>query len=103
MSAAARVAMLGADGRPLGWTYDAERYRLVREQVLFAVEALADDDGRTLLKDVVAFVQDRLGGHERFPSGRMTNATRYVAADLQGRGVLERVGPASPQRLRLGR
>ncbi len=100
MSAADRVEMLGADGRPLGWTYDRVQYDLVAEQVLVAVEALADADGDALLKEVVAFVQTQLGEHPAFPSGRLTNATRYVAADLQGRGTLMRVGHRSPQRLR---
>lgn len=92
--------MLSADGTRLGWTYDAEQYALVRDRVLEAVDAFAGPDGLALLKDVVAHVQDQLGDHPRFPSGRMTNAARYVAADLQGRGLLERAGPASPQRLR---
>jgi hypothetical protein len=100
MSREERVEIVGADGHPLGWTYDARQYDLVGEQVLLACDALADESGVVLLKDVVAFVQARLGDHPAFPSGRLTNATRYVAADLRGRGVLERVGTASPQRLR---
>ena len=94
--------MLGADGEPLGWTYDATQYALVRAAIDDALDAAGDADGVVLLKDVVAFVQDRLGDHERFPSGRLTNAARYVAADLQGRGALVRVGTGSPQRLRRG-
>jgi hypothetical protein len=95
-----RVTMLGAGGDSMGWTYDSEQYALVRNGVLDAVAALGDDDRGVLLKDIVAFTQERLGGHVRFPSGRLMNATRYVAADLQGRGLLERVGQGSPQRLR---
>lgn len=94
------MEILGADGVSLGWTYDSRQYALVRQHVLTAVEALAGPDGWTLLKDIVAFVQQHLGAHEAFPSGRLTNAARYVAADLQGRKVLERAGAASPQRLR---
>lgn len=101
MSRADRVEILGADGRPLGWTYDARQYDLVAEQVRLACEVLADDGGTVLLKDVVAFVQSRLQDHPAFPSGRLTNATRYVMADLRGRGAVERVGTTSPQRLRL--
>lgn len=96
-----RVSILGADGKPLGWTYDGEQYRLVRESVLDAMAALADDSGVVPLKDVVAYTQDRLGADPLFPSGRLTNAVRYVAADLRGRGVLERVGASSPQLLRV--
>ena len=40
-----RVAILGAGGDPLGWTYDGERYRLVRGSVLDAMAALAGDSG----------------------------------------------------------
>lgn len=100
MSAPDRVEMLAADGTPLDWTYDRAQYDLVAEQVLVAADALEDDDGTVLLKDVVAFVQAQLEAHPAFPSGRLTNATRYVAADLQGRGTLHRVGTSSPQRLR---
>ncbi len=92
-----RVPMLGADGRPLGWTYDAEQYELVAARVLATVDAAGAD---VLLKEVVAAVQEALGSHPAFPSGRMTNAARYVAADLVGRGVLERVEAAGPRRLR---
>ena len=94
--------MLGANGAPLGWTYDARRYALVRASVLKALDALSGDDGVATLKDIVAFVQHELGEHASFPSGRLTNATRYVCADLQGRGVLIRIGSGSPQRLRRG-
>ena len=86
----------------LGWTYDARQYDLVAEQILLACDAIADAGGTVLLRDVVAFVQDRLHDHPAFPSGRLTNATRYVAADLQARGILQRVGDGSPQRLRSG-
>lgn len=67
MTGAERVALRDADGRPVGWTYDARQYALVREQVLTAVVALAGEDGTTALKDVVAFVQGQLGEHEAFP------------------------------------
>lgn len=100
MRAPDRIDMLGADGRPLGWTYDRGQYDLVAEQALAALDALRNADGEVLLKDIVAFVQTQLGEHERFPSGRLTNATRYVTADLQGRGILMRVRRSSPQRLR---
>ena len=96
-----RVEMHGADGAPLGWTYDEEQYALVREEARRAIDALGDVDGVVALKDVVAFVQDRLGDHAAFPSGRFTNATRYVVADLVGRGELEFVGARSPRRVRL--
>ena len=72
------------------------------EQILLAGDAIADAGGTVLLRDVVAFVQDRLHDHPACPSGRLTNATRYVAADLQARGILQRVGDGSPQRLRSG-
>ncbi len=73
-----RVRMLGAGAESLGWTYDGEQYALVRDSVLDAVAALGDYDEGVLLKDIVAFTQDRLGGHVRFPSGRVDerNAVR---------------------------
>jgi hypothetical protein len=84
----------------LGWTYDAAQYALVRDAILRGLDVHAEPNGSAFLKDLVAFVQDQLGDHPQFPSRRMTNAARYVAADLQGRGILERVGRGSPQRLR---
>lgn len=83
------------------WTYDADQYDAVAECILVAMDLLIDDDGVVLLKDVVAFVQRELEDHVLFPSGKMTNATRYVKVDLEARGVLERIDGRSPQALRL--
>jgi hypothetical protein len=54
-----------------------------------------------LLKDLIAIAEDRLAGHPSFPSGRFTNWIRFVKVDLECEGVIERVGPKSPQRVRI--
>lgn len=98
----ARIELLTAAGEPIGWTYDALQYRLVRQAVLDAYSALEESGANgngVALQSIVAFVQDRLGSHAQFPSGRLTNATRYVAADLEGRGLFVRL-PGRPVRLR---
>lgn len=97
-----RALMLNANkpGYSERWTYDGEQYDAVAQAILSAMDRLAREDGTVLLKDVVAFVQDQLGNHELFPSGRMTNAARYVKVDLEARGVLQRVEGSSPQALR---
>lgn len=98
-----RALMLNANkpGYSERWTYDAAQYDAVADAILVAMDLHERDDGTVLLKDVVAFVQDQMGEHELFPSGRMTNATRYVKVDLEARGVLARVVGSSPQALRL--
>lgn len=98
-----RALMLNANkpGYSERWTYDARQYDVVADAILRAMALLERDDGTVLLKDVVAFVQEELGDHELFPSGRLTNATRYVKVDLEARGVLGRVAARSPQALRL--
>lgn len=83
------------------WTYDASQYDAVAACILDAMEIVARDDGTALLKDVVAFVQRELGDDPLFPSGKMTNATRYVKVDLEARGILARIEGSSPQALRL--
>ena len=37
--------MRAADGRLLGWTYDARQYDLVADQILLACDAIADAGG----------------------------------------------------------
>lgn len=96
----ARLALLTATGEPIGWTYDAAQYAAVRAAILDAVELHAEAaDGGVRLQAIVEHVQGALGGDPLFPSGRMTNATRYVAADLEGRGLLRRL-PGRPVRVR---
>ena len=106
-----RVGEAWAQGRALilnankpnyseAFTIEAEQYAALRTAILEAVDAMADDDGQTLLKDVVAAVQETLGTHALFPKGRMTNYTRYTKTDLEARGELERVPGKSPQRIR---
>ncbi len=82
-----RALMLNADkpGYSERWTYDARQYDVVADAILRAMDLLEREDGTVLLKDVVSFVQGELGDHELFPSGRMTNATRYVKVDLEAR------------------
>lgn len=84
-----------------GWTMDVEQYELVRELLLRHAAERAADDGTVLLKDVTARIQEDLGSHPAFPSGRLTNYVRYVKVDLEARGEVRRVPGSSPQRIRL--
>lgn len=81
------------------WTIEAEQYDVLREFILGHVHALDQGDG-VLLKTLVEIAEIELAGHPRFPSGRFTNWIRFVKVDLECEGVLERVGKASPQRIR---
>lgn len=97
-----RALVLNANkpGYSEAFTIEAEQYTLLRDAILRAVDLFADDEGEALLKDVVAFVQETLGDHARFPKGRMTNYTRYTKTDLEARGELARVAKKTPQRVR---
>lgn len=106
-----RVAAAWANGRALilnankpnyseAFTIEAEQYTAVRQCILHAVDALADERGEVFLKDVVQTVQAELGDDPLFPNGRMTNYTRYTKTDLEARGELVRVPGRSPQRIR---
>ena len=106
-----RVAEAWARGRALilnankpdyseAFTIEAEQYVLLRDCILTALDASASDRGEALLKDVVAITQSTLGTHARFPTGRLTNYTRYVKTDLEARGEIERIPRSSPQRIR---
>lgn len=83
------------------WTLPTEQWELVRDVIL---DVLDDGDPvlGVLLKSVVTTVQARLESHPAFPGGRLTNFTRYIKVDLEGRGVLEVVPKSSPQRIRRG-
>ena len=96
-----RVRMLNGalEGGMESWTLPLEQWELVRDVILEVVDD-ADPEEGVLLKAVVATVQARLGKHPAFPGGRLTNFTRYIKVDLEGRGVLEVVPGASPQRVR---
>jgi hypothetical protein len=87
------------EGGMESWTLPLEQWELVRDVILEVVED-ADPEEGVLLKAVVATVQARLGSHPAFPGGRLTYFTRYIKVDLEGRGVLEVVPGASPQRVR---
>jgi hypothetical protein len=82
------------------WTIEQEQYDTLRAFICQTLEDLDEGDG-ALLKDLVTIAEDRLAGHPRFPSGRFTNWIRFVKVDLECEGVVERVGSASPQRVRL--
>ena len=80
-----------------GWTMDLRQYELVRSLILELLDAAG---GEVLLEDVVAAAQERLGTHELFPNGRLTNYVRYTKVDLEARCEVERVPAGSPQRIR---
>ena len=81
------------------WTLPLEQWELVREVILEVVDD-ADPEQGALLKTLVGTTQARLGDHPAFPGGRLTNITRYVKVDLEGRGLLEVVPNSTPQRVR---
>ena len=96
-----RALLLNANkpGYSERFTIQVEQYDLVAAAVFEAATLCADANGEILLKDVVAHVQGKLEKHSLFPSGRLTNMTRYVKVDLEARGELLRVPKSSPQRL----
>ena len=82
-----------------GWTMDLAQYEPVRHLILETIDDDADEDGTIALKDVVAAIQDRLGEHELFPNGRMTNFVRYTKTDMEARCEIERIPGSKPQRI----
>lgn len=84
------------------WTIGADQYEVLRAFILETLEDLDDGDG-VLLKDLIAVAEVQFAGHPLFPSGRFTNWVRFVKVDLECEGVVERVGPKSPQRIRIDR
>lgn len=106
-----RVAASWAKGRALilnankpgyseAFTISSEQYVLLRDAILEAIDAFADERGEVPLKQIQAHVDATLSSHAAFPKGRMTNYTRYTKTDLEARGELERVPRRSPQRVR---
>ncbi|MCU0297502.1 MAG: hypothetical protein MUF33_03155 [Candidatus Nanopelagicales bacterium] len=82
------------------WTIESEQYEVLREFILETIADLDVGDG-VLLKTLIEVAELQLAGHPRFSSGRFTNWIRFVKVDLECEGVVERVGPKSPQRVRL--
>lgn len=82
------------------FTIEAEQYVLIREAIYEAIAKYENSKNETLLKEIVAYVQMKLGSHPSFPKGRMTNYTRYTKTDLEARGELVRVAKSSPQRVK---
>jgi hypothetical protein len=83
-----------------GWTMDAAQYQAVHDLILEIVDDDADPDGTVALQHVVDTVQQRLGGSELFPKGRLTNYVRYTKTDMEARCEIERVPRSAPQRIR---
>lgn len=82
-----------------GWTMDLAQYEAVRELILEVVDDDAGPDGTVKLQHVVDVAQERLGDHELFPKGRLTNDVRYTKTDLEARCEIERIPGSSPQRI----
>jgi len=82
------------------WTIAVEQYDVLRSFIVTTLEDLDDGSG-VFLKDLIDIAGVELAGHPQFPSGRFTNWIRFVKVDLECEGVIERVGTASPQRIRL--
>jgi hypothetical protein len=96
-----RVRLLNGslEGGMESWTLPLQQWELVRDVILEVVDD-GDPDTGVLLKSVVGAVQARLEDHPAFPGGRLTNFTRYIKVDLEGRGLLEVVAGSAPQRIR---
>ena len=82
------------------WTIETEQYDVLRAFILDRTADLDTGDG-VMLKTLIEVAEVELAGHPRFPSGRFTNWIRFVKVDLECEGVIEQVGPKSPQRIRL--
>jgi hypothetical protein len=82
------------------WTIAVEQYDVLRSFIVTTLEDLDDGSG-VFLKDLIDIAGVELAEHPQFPSGRFTNWIRFVKVDLECEGVIERVGTASPQRIRL--
>ena len=82
------------------WTIAEDQYSVLRAFILGNLEDLDDGNG-VLLKDLISIAEVQLAGHPIFPSGRFTNWIRFVKVDLECEGVIDRVGPKSPQRIRI--
>ena len=82
-----------------GWTMDIHQYEAVRALILELVDDEAGPDGTIRLQTVVETIQDRLGDHELFPNGRLTNYVRYTKTDLEARCEIERIPRSAPQRI----
>lgn len=84
------------------WTIEEEQYDVLRSFILNTLEDVDDGSG-VLLKELIEIAEVELAGNPNFPSGRFTNWIRFVKVDLECEGVIERVGPKSPQRIRMRR
>ena len=82
-----------------GWTMDLDQYQAVHDLILEMIDDHADDDGTVRLQTVVDQVQERLGNHELFPNGRLTNYVRYTKTDMEARCEIERIPRSRPQRI----
>lgn len=82
-----------------GWTMDAGQYQLVHDLILEVLDDDSDDDGTVALQHVVEVAHERLGDHELFPNGRLTNYVRYTKTDMEARCEVERIPGSSPQRI----
>ena len=87
------------EGGMESWTLPVEQWELIREVILDVIDD-ADPHEGALLQTIVTTAQARLGNHPAFPGRRLTNFTRYVKVDLEGRRLLEVVPGSSPQRVR---
>lgn len=96
--------MLNANkpGYSEAFTIEAEQYQLLRSAILEAIAGGADERGEVRLMDVLAYAQEKLGGHPRFPGGRLTNYVRYTKVDMEARGEVQRAAKSAPQRIRAG-
>ena len=82
------------------WTIAEAQYDILRSFILETLEDVDDGSG-VLLKELIEIAEVELAGDPNFPSGRFTNWIRFVKVDLECEGVIERVGPKSPQRIRI--
>lgn len=82
------------------WTIAEAQYDILRSFILETLEDLDYGSG-VQLKELIEIAEVELAGDPNFPSGRFTNWIRFVKVDLECEGVVERVGPKSPQRIRI--
>jgi hypothetical protein len=77
-----------------GWTMDGRQYELLRRLILDEVGR-----GRRAPQGLVAVAQERLGGHELFPRGRLRNYVTYTKWTWRPGARSSACPRSSPQRV----
>ncbi|KKB38057.1 DUF6958 family protein [Bacillus thermotolerans] len=91
---AEKIQLLNPNPSKKGATIDLDKYERVKETILNIVRERESITFKELMNEVVHQLRDTFDGS---PSWHCT----AVKLDLEARGIIERAGTTSPQRLRL--